>query len=132
MRSCLVKITISEWLALLNGKVFFFLSREKATQLARVYGDYENVLLGVDTAALLATHADQASFCRINSGSFLYTPRPRGRDSFIPLGEYVYRNKRDTPAELTLDTPVANILQIASTSLISAESRNVAHSYPAA
>jgi hypothetical protein len=112
MKSCLVKITIPEWLALLNQKTFFFLSRDKADRFAESYADYQNVLLETDTAALLATHAEQVTLCRIHSGSFLYNPRPRGRDSFIPLATYTFKSRRDTPAELTVDTPIPNFLQI--------------------
>ena len=113
MKSCLVKISIPEWLALLNSKVFFFLSREKALRLAACYADYENVLLMVDTAALLENYAASTTLCKINSGAFLQNPRPRGRDSFIPLAEYAYKKSRDTPAELKVDIPILNILQIA-------------------
>ena len=112
MKSCLVKVTIPEWLALLNSKIFFFVDAQKAARFAETYGDYSSLLLTVDTQALLATHLDHATLCRINPGSFLYNPRPRGRDSFIPLADYAYKNKRDTPAELTIDAPIPNILQI--------------------
>jgi len=57
MKSCLVKITIPEWLSLLNSKIFFFLSKEKALRFAETYAGYDNILLEVDTAALLAAHA---------------------------------------------------------------------------
>lgn len=113
MKSCLVKITIPEWLALLNRKTFFFLSREKALRLAEDYANYDNVLLEVETASLLRTHADHTTLCRIHSGSFLQNPRPRGRDSFIPLAEYHYNKRHDTPAELALDRTVPNILAYA-------------------
>jgi hypothetical protein len=120
MKSCLVGITIPEWLTLLNSKIFLFVEKEKALRLAEVYAEYPNVLLEVDTAQLLATHAANATLCRINSGSFLYNPRPRGRNSFIPLNEYVYRKKRDTPAELTVDAPIPNILEIATVTSVAA------------
>jgi hypothetical protein len=114
MKSCLVKITISEWFALLSSKTFFFLSSERAGRFAESYGSYENALLEVDTAALLATHAGVASLCKLISGDFLNSPRPRGRASFIPFADYAYKNKRDTPAELTVDTPIPNIFGFAS------------------
>jgi hypothetical protein len=96
MKSCLVRITVPEWITLLNSKIFFFVSKQKADVLAKSYADYDNLLLEIDTAALLATHAEYASLCRINSGSFLYNPRPRSRASFIQLQAYSYKNKRDT------------------------------------
>jgi hypothetical protein len=114
MKSCLVGITIPEWITLLNSKIFFFVSKQKADVLAKSYAAYDNLLLEIDTASLLATHAEYASLCRINSGSFLYNPRPRGRTSFIPLQAYCYRNKRDTPAELSIDVHIPEILQISS------------------
>ena len=118
MKSCLVGVTIPEWLTLLNGKIFFYVSKEKVDVLAKAYDSYSNVLLEIDTAELLATHAEHASLCRINSGSFLYNPRPRGRASFIPLAAYTYKNKRDTPAELTMDRPIPEILRMSGTTLL--------------
>lgn len=117
MKSCLVGVTVPEWITLLNSKIFFFVSKQKAEVLAKSYGDYDNLLLEVDTAALLATHAEYASLCRINSGSFLYNPRPRGRASFIPLHAYSYKNKRDTPAELSIDQTIPEILRISTIAL---------------
>ncbi len=113
MKTCLVNISIPEWLTLLNSKIFFFLSREKATRLLAAYTDYDNLLLEVDTAALLATHATHAFVSRINTGAFIYKPVPRGRASFIPLAQYEPRRKNDTPAELTIDQPIPNLLDYA-------------------
>ena len=110
MKSCLVKITAPEWLTLLNSKVFFYLSLEKALRFAEAYADYENTILETDTCALLATHAPHASVCRIQSGSFTFRATPRGRNSFIPLNSFVYKTRRDTPAELTVDQPIREIL----------------------
>ncbi|SNT27385.1 hypothetical protein SAMN05421770_106243 [Granulicella rosea] len=112
MKTCLVGVSIPEWIALLNTKIFFFLSKEKALEFAGKYADYENVLLETDTAGLLTTHAEDATLCRIHPGAFLSNARPRGRNSFIPIAEYLYKKSRDTPAELTLDTAVPNILDI--------------------
>ena len=122
MKSCLVRITIPEWIALLNTKTFFFLTRDKALTFASTYSAYDSLLLAVDTGALMATHAAHTTLCRINSGSFLYNPRPRGRDSFIPLATYAYKNKRDIPAELTIDVPIPKIVEISTFVLLPAES----------
>jgi hypothetical protein len=90
----------------------FFLDRAKAVRFAEVYADYDNLLLEVDTERLLREHADDVTLCRINAGSFLYNARPRGRESFIPLREFTYRKTRDTPAELTLNGPIPDILEM--------------------
>ena len=112
MKSCLVGVTASDWLTLLNGKIFFFLEEAKAMRLAETYSSYANTLLEVETAALLARYREQTTLCRINSGAFLYNPRPRGRDSFIPLATYIFRNKRDTPAELTVDCAIPDLVEM--------------------
>lgn len=110
MKSCLMNISVADWLSLLNSKIFFFVDEQKATRFAETYGDYKNVLVVTDTSELLRRCASYVTLCRINSGAFLYNPRPRGRDSFIPLPQYKYKNKRDTPAELTIDEAIPDIL----------------------
>ena len=112
MKSCLVKITIPEWLGLLNSKVFFFVELKKALRLAETYGAYDNILLEVDTARLLEKYAANASLCRFNAGAFLFKPVPRGRHSFIPMANFEYRNKRNTPSELTIDASIPDIMEI--------------------
>jgi hypothetical protein len=127
MKTCLVNITIPEWLQLLNSKIFFFVSKQKAQRFLDTYDAFPNILFEVDTAALLQSHAAQASLTRIHPGSFLYNPRPRGRDSFIPLATFHYENKRNTPAELILDTPVPNLLAISSHTLFKPASAGIWH-----
>ena len=112
MKSSLVNVSIADWLALLNRKIFFFVEQRKALLFAETYSGYDNVLLATDTAKLLAVHGQGVTLCRINSGSFIYNARPRGVQSFIPLHEYLYKNKRDTPAELTVDVPVPDVMAI--------------------
>ena len=113
MKSCLVNISIAEWFTLLNSKVFFFLAEDKAQRFLETYAAFDNLMITVNTRALFAAgYAASATVCRLNSGSFLYNPRPRGRNSFIPLGSFEYRNKRDTPAELTLDCAIPDLLSI--------------------
>jgi hypothetical protein len=112
MKTCLVNITIPDWLAVLNSKIFFFPSLQKASKFIAAYADYDNIILEVDTAALLATHATEITLSRMNTGAFIFNPKPRGRDSFIPLADYVFKTKRDVPAEITINAPIPNIAEI--------------------
>ena len=114
MKSCLVQISIPEWLALLNSKVFFFVDPDRMARLQKSYSAYPQILLETDTRALLEAHAAHATLSRINTGSFIRRPTPRGRNSFIPFADYTYKNKRDLPAELSFDCPIPHILQISS------------------
>ena len=109
MKTCLVGVSIPDWLALLNSKVFFFLVLKKAQRMAETYAAYKNILLEVDTKALLECHAKASFVCRFNSGSFLFKPTPRGRASYIPMAEFELR-KKSVPAELTVNEAIPAIL----------------------
>ncbi len=110
MKTCLVGVTIPDWLALLNSKVFFFLELKKAQRMAETYAAYQNILLEVDTKTLLERHAAEAFLCRFNSGSFQFKPTPRGRASFIPLAEFELR-KKSAPTELTINETIPAIME---------------------
>ena len=112
MKTCLVGISIPDWLALLNSKVFFFLELKKAQRMAETYAAYQNILLEVDTKALLDRHAAESFLCRFNSGSFQFKPTPRGRASFIPMAEFELR-KKSAPTELSINSPIPAIMDFA-------------------
>ena len=118
MKTCLVGVSIPDWLALLNSKIFFSVTRDRVDRLLAHYAAYPNLLLTVDTAALLCRYSAHTSLCRFNSGSFLFVPTPRGRDSFIPFSSFHYVKKRNTPAELTVDTPIPDIFDFATCEFI--------------
>ncbi len=109
MKTCLVGVSIPDWLALLNSKVFFFVELKKAQRLAETYAAYQNILLEVDSKTLLERHASESFVCRFNSGAFLFKPTPRGRNSFIPMAEFELR-KKSVPGELTINEAVPNIM----------------------
>jgi len=109
MKTCLVGVSIPDWLALLNAKVFFFLELKKAQRMAETYAAYQNILLEVDTKTLLERHVAESFVCRFNSGSFQFKPTPRGRASFIPMAEFELR-KKSAPTELTINVPVPGIM----------------------
>jgi hypothetical protein len=44
MKSCLVGISIPDWLDLINSRIFFFLSEDKARAFTARYADYQNIL----------------------------------------------------------------------------------------
>ncbi len=112
MKTCLVNVSIPDWLALLNSKIFFFTELKKAQRMAETYANYQNILLEVDTKTLLERHAAVSFVCRFNSGAFLFKPTPRGRASFIPMAEFELR-KKSAPAELTVNEPIPAIMDFA-------------------
>jgi integrase len=81
----------------------------------RAYRNKSHCILTIDTAKLLEKHANRTMLCHINSGSTIYTPQPRGRDTFKTIGDYpfeTWRKKRgaqDAVVELVIDYSVPDI-----------------------
>ena len=114
---CLDGISTREWYELLNRKAFFWMTEVRVQTLlrARLYRAHEHIVIIVDTASLLAGHADRAALSPINSGSTLYNPPLRGHYTFLPITEYPFakRKRRGIPnavAELTVDYAVPDLL----------------------
>lgn len=110
-------LTPSDWYRILNEKVYFWLERRRLEGLlaAAAYRDRRQTVLTVDTAALLARHADRVLLSPINSGCTKPYPQPRGRDTFLPLTSYPFeewdrkRHRRDPVVELTVQNSVPDI-----------------------
>lgn len=117
LRLCLDGMSVEQWYVLLNGKVFFWVTAERVQTLlnARAYRDKTHTVITADTRELLARYLDRASLSPINSGSTIYNPRPRGRDTFRRLHEYPFEERRrmrglcNAVAELAVDHSVLDI-----------------------
>lgn len=117
MRSLGDGLTPEEWYRILNDKVFFWLSAERLERLlnAAAYRGKRQTVLTVDTAALLARHADRVLLSPINSGCTKPMPQPRGRDTFLSLADYPFdawdckRRRKDPVVELTVRYAVPDI-----------------------
>jgi len=118
LRKCLDGVTPREWYECLNGKVFFWLSAERLERLltARAYRDTAHCVLTAKTAALVGRHLGRITLSPINSGSTIFNPQPRGRETFLPPGKYPFREweerrgGRDAVAELAVDYGVPDIV----------------------
>jgi hypothetical protein len=104
----------AEFLDALNGRVFFWLSYERLTRLlgARLYRNRRQMVLHVDTAALLETYGALAELAPYNTGSMhVPTAPPRGADVFVPIVDYPYdewrRRRTNTDAVVELVIPYA-------------------------
>jgi hypothetical protein len=117
LRDCLIGMTPQDWYELLNGKVFFWLTKERLIGLlgGREYRNRAHCVLTIDTARLLATHLNRIKLSPINSGSTIYRAQPRGRETFASLEDYPFearRRMRGIPnaiAELCVEHSVPNI-----------------------
>lgn len=106
-------LTPREWYEILNHKTFFWLSRERLWRLlrARAYRDKPQIVLTLQTAALVNDHRDEILLSPINSGSTIMKPQPRGRDTFMSITDYPYaerrRNRKKEDALVELVVPYA-------------------------
>lgn len=89
-------MAVREWYRLLNGMVFFWPTEARLSRLlgARPYREIAHTVLAIDTATLLADHADDIMLSPINSGSTIYNAAPRGHDTFRPVAAYPFEERR--------------------------------------
>lgn len=109
-------ITPNEWYRILNAKVFFWLTEKRLNTLlgARAYRKMRHTVLTIDTSALLAAHHQRVLLCPMNSGATKPMPHPRGRNTFLPLAQYPFeerrrKNSRDAIVELAVAGGVTDV-----------------------
>jgi hypothetical protein len=99
LNKCLAEdVTPRQWFEILNGRAFFWLSRDRLRGLlsARAYRGRPQTVLTVDTASLLEAHKERIELSPLNSGATLYNPQPRGRDTFLAVKDYPFDERRRT------------------------------------
>jgi hypothetical protein len=116
-RALLDGLTPVVWYAMLNARVFFWVSEKRLDGLlnARAYRTRLQTVLTLDTSALLSRHGPRVTLSPINSGATKPVPQRRGRETFLPLVEYPFetwrqkRGKRDAVVELTVTHSVPDV-----------------------
>lgn len=80
----------ADWYALLNQRVFFWLTRKRLSTFlnARAYRNKEHLVLTVDTAALVAAEYERVELSSMNSGATKPMPHPRDESIFAHVAEY--------------------------------------------
>jgi hypothetical protein len=107
LKKCLPSdLTPAEWFEILNGRTFFWLSRDRLRGLlkARAYRKRPQTVLTVDTASLLKVHRQNVELSPLNSGATLYVPQPRDRNTFRSINDYPFgeRLKKTRKPELSV------------------------------
>jgi hypothetical protein len=111
------------WYALVNAKVFFWLSAERLDRHRAACGARPQTILVIDLPALVARHGARACVTPFNVGNARRRPAPRGRRTFAPLQTWLatrwatearpgtaMRSPSHPPAELTVDHAVADLM----------------------
>ncbi len=97
LRRCLEDgLTPEAWYRLLNGKVFFWLTRERLFRLvgAKPYRDLEHDVLELDAAGIVRDYRTAITLSPINSGATKPYPRSRGLSTFLSIADYPYADWR--------------------------------------
>lgn len=118
LERCLTGMSVSEWLALLNRKVFFWPTEERVQELlgASEYRALDHLVLVVRTKSLVAIHGPEITLAPINTGAVLYNPPPRGPETLQSIESYPFeewrrrRGPRKAIAEVAVDYAVPDIV----------------------
>jgi len=114
---CLTDMTPRQWYKILNRRVFFWPSLNRVLGLldARAYRSRSHTIITFESRQILAAYSENVFLSRINSGSAIYKPTPRGKTTFVPLAEWPAdvgprSGKLKNPiAELAVDYNVPNV-----------------------
>lgn len=117
LAKCLVGVSPTQWLQLLNSKVFFWPTEERLLRLlnGKEYRDRTQLVIEVSTDKLLKAHSCSVTLSPINSGSTLYNAQQRGMSTFKSLSSYPFEERRrkrgvkNAVAELTVAHSVPDI-----------------------
>lgn len=112
--------SLESFLEALSSRVFFAPTRERLKRLlnAREYRGSPQVVLAVDTRALVTAHEHTIRLCRCNSGACTQVNHPiRGHESWQSISTYPYddyrrRYKGQALVEVTVLQAVPDILKM--------------------
>ncbi len=89
--------SLPKFLEALNSRVFFAPTWDRLQRLlgAREYRGMPQVVLAVDTRALVERYEYEIRLCRFNSGACTQLNHPvRGHESWVPISRYPYDEYR--------------------------------------
>lgn len=119
LKECLNDVTPKQWYEMLNSRVFFWLTEKRLFTLlsARAYRQKTHCVITINTKDLLKKYSDKIKLSPINSGSTIYNPVKRGSDTFLPLSQYPFDERKkirgldNAIAELTVEYSIPEIAE---------------------
>jgi len=87
LQASLTDMTPEQFYKELNKKVFFWPTEQRVNNLlgARRYRDRKHTVIKIKSELLLKHYLSKIYLSRINSGSAVYQPTPRGKETFVPF-----------------------------------------------
>jgi len=103
LEKCLIGMEISEWYKLLNSRVFFWANWERLVRLseAKAYRRKTQTIITIDSAKFADRYFERIELSPINSGSTIYKPQPRGRNTFKAAADFPFRDWAGKRSEST-------------------------------
>src|SRR5258708_5605092 len=89
LATCLISIVPSEWYALINARVFFWLDPARLNRHRSACGARSQVVLTVDASKLVDAYAEKIAVTPINTGNARRRPARRGAATFVPYAAWV-------------------------------------------
>jgi hypothetical protein len=95
LQTSLQDCTLEEWYELLNGRVFFWLIKERLNTLlsAREYRGKPHLVLTLDTRTLAEHYIESITLSPMNTGNTLPFAHPRGKATFSRMQDYPYQER---------------------------------------
>ncbi len=122
---CLIGMSPSEWYALINAHVFFWLDPARLNRQRAACNSRPQVALTVDAEALAEAYAEHMALTPINTGNARRQPAKRGAATFVPYASWVasawdseaanlgtpIRPRSHPPAELTVTGSIPDVMR---------------------
>ena len=108
------RMTASEWYRLLNGKSFFWATRDRLNRFlnARPYRSKVHDVLTVSTSDLLRRHCGRITLADFNTGVTAFGPRhPRGPDAFKTIEDFPLGNGNPGIVEIVAEYHVPDVAE---------------------
>lgn len=117
---CLVDITPLEYYRLLNRRVFLWPTKQRLENhlTARTYRHDPQLVVTVDTAALVTRQLSALRLSAINSGATTRRPALRGPDTFVAVTDYDFAGRRklrgaaSALAEVTVEHSIPDLAHL--------------------
>jgi hypothetical protein len=125
LATCLIGLSPSEWYALINARVFFWLDPARLNRQRAACNPRPQVVLTVDASKLVAAYAEKIAVTPINTGNARRRPARRGAATFVPYAAWLtsawaseaaslgtpIRPSSHPPVELTVTGSIPDIMQ---------------------
>lgn len=111
-------LTPADWYRILNSRVFFWVTESRLERLleARLYRARPHTVVAVDSRRLLERNLDRVTLSPINSGNTMMVAMRRGLQTFLPLHQYPFQERRGQGkvpvVELAVEGMVADIEKV--------------------